>query len=89
MYSISVFNILSHLRCLSIQHDLIQSPRATLAYVCDDTATVEVHSEALHQEDLQLRVQLMDSTSCHQSGYSTTLMLRPGFPWAAFSQDPT
>ena len=80
-------NILSHLRCPSIQHDLIQSPHATLAYVCDAAVAVEVPSEALHPEALQLRAQLMDSTSCLQSGYATVLTLRPGFSWAAFSQD--
>ena len=56
-----------------------ESPRH-LAYVCD--GIVEVHSEALHQEDPRPRVCLMDSAGCHQSAYSTALMLRPGFPWA-------
>ena len=62
-----------------------ESPRH-LAYVCD--GIVEVHSEALHQEDPRPRVCLMDSAGCHQSAYCTALMLRPGFSWAASSQDP-
>ena len=63
-----------------------KGPPRHLAYVCD--GIVEVHSEALHQEDPRPRVCLMDSAGCHRSAYSTALMLRPGFPWAASSQDP-